>query len=68
VVGASCTLNISFKHTTGDYLDAEHGSMNQGGQEILLQGKRLQLRETVMDPLITKPPIKLALSNCKQWN
>jgi hypothetical protein len=23
VVGASCTLNISFKHTTGDYLDAE---------------------------------------------
>jgi hypothetical protein len=24
VVGASCTLNISFKHTTGDYLDAEH--------------------------------------------
>jgi len=24
VVGASCTLNISFKHTTGDYLDVEH--------------------------------------------
>jgi hypothetical protein len=24
VVGASCSLNISFKHTTGDYLDAEH--------------------------------------------
>jgi hypothetical protein len=24
VVGASCTLNISFKHTTGDYLDAEN--------------------------------------------
>jgi hypothetical protein len=23
VVGASCTLNISFKHTPGDYLDAE---------------------------------------------
>ncbi len=23
-VGASCTLNISFKHTTGDYLDVEH--------------------------------------------
>jgi hypothetical protein len=51
---------ISHKHT--------HGSMTRGGLEILLQGKRLQLRETVMDPLITKPPIKLALSNCKQWN
>jgi hypothetical protein len=24
VVGASCTLHISFKHTTVDYLDAEH--------------------------------------------
>lgn len=24
VVGASCTLNVSFRHTTGDYSDAEY--------------------------------------------
>jgi hypothetical protein len=24
MVGASCTLNISFKHTIGDYLNVEH--------------------------------------------
>jgi hypothetical protein len=37
VVGASCTLNISFKHTTGDYLE-------KGGKR---RRKREKLKSTM---------------------
>jgi hypothetical protein len=45
VVGASCTLNISFKHTTGDYLDAEHllkGKQNFKGKDSMEQTQKKQ--------------------------
>jgi hypothetical protein len=37
VVGASRTLNISFKHTTGDHSDAEHPLKPPGKRSMKLQ-------------------------------
>jgi hypothetical protein len=71
VVGASCTLNISFKHTTGDYLDAEHPlkpleNRNAHKQKWIITAelkKHLQNGKKLMKKLRDREPENLSLKN-----